>query len=228
MIAKRCFRARAARRARRPAHHGVGGKLVVRRHVDGAQLSPGEERLEGGDDQPVLVHRDGFQLGPGQLEGAPDEGVSQLLDGHHVPRREERLRDQIDRLLAPARHHQVVLGGGEAPGMGQHRGEALPQERVSARVRVPEQLAPMTGDGAPESPRERLGREQPHVGDGTDERQRTSRVRRGHRHGRNGRGHRERRPAGAQGDAARPRERRIRPRRRTSLHRSGPRRAPGR
>ena len=150
-------------------------------HVDGAQLPPPEERRQGVDVEAVVVDGNRLELGSGEPKGGPHRWEAELLDGDHVPRRQERPGDEIQGVLAAARDQHVFGRRRQTPGVRQHGRQLAAQALVAARIPVAEELSPVPRQCAMEGARQRLGRQEAHVGDAAIHHQRAARIGRGHR-----------------------------------------------
>ena len=128
-------RARQLEEAQPPpgVEHHRGRVLMVRRHVDRAQLLARGQRLERVDVEAALVDGHRHQARAGGAERAPRRPIAERLDRDDVARREQRARYEIERHLAAARHHQRVDVGGDAAQRRQHVAE---RARAAARGRA--------------------------------------------------------------------------------------------
>ena len=85
--------------------------LVVGDRVDELRAqAAGKLPLQLRDVEPVLVHRDGHDVGLEAAEGHDRPEIRRRLDDHDVAAVEERLADELERLDRAARDHQLVVG----------------------------------------------------------------------------------------------------------------------
>ncbi len=89
--------------------------LVIRDRVEQLRAqAAGEPPLQLVDLEPVLVHRDGDDLGLVPAERHDRAEVGRPLHDHQVAAVEERLRHELERLDRAARDQQLVVGGAAA------------------------------------------------------------------------------------------------------------------
>ena len=140
----------------RPAVGGerqAGGVLEVARAVDefhavqlAAVLDAVEQRLDRADVHAAVVHRDGHHAGAEALEGAGVDEVRRGGGDHDVAGVDQRLGDQVQRLLAAGGDDQIVrrqahVRSGLTLGLLDVRQAALAQPGEARRGAVLQRLA---------------------------------------------------------------------------------------
>jgi len=161
------------------AHHGRGGKLVVRRDQHRADLLAGRERLQRADIEASGVERYRHEARASEPQCIPSRRIPEGLDCHHFAGTHQRASGEVDALHDPPGDQDEVGRESEATGPGEHRRQSCPERRMAAGIRVGQPGKDPRAEGIPESPRQRTRGEQARVGL-CDQRQR-SRLRRARR-----------------------------------------------
>ncbi len=129
---------------------------------------PLQRLVEGGRDQPVVVHRDVADLGLVRRERAQRPDVGRRLGEHDVARVDEQPGEHVQRRLGADGDHHVVrretAGGREAARLERHDlADLLAQHRHTLGGAVLQGALTLVGDEAGDLDRERVQRERREV-----------------------------------------------------------------
>jgi hypothetical protein len=138
---------------------------MMRRDVHRANATLAKKRSKVAGAQALCIDCNRQQLGTRTTKGGPRWAIAECFDRDRVAGTKQRVRSQIERLLAAVGDEHVVGGDGETSRRGKHRGQCRAKGGVASwLVGVTKQRATVGSGGATERATDNIEIDEPRVG----------------------------------------------------------------